>query len=170
MATGTATRTGTITLTDVKHVMWRICSDLRVLRVHHNMMTQEREEEFAEDLLLWIFRNYASTIEFSFYDAGSNTRRFAVKYAIDRAWGGDDQDSGGLRYADVTGTQFRVTVSTNDDYGRLSSADLEGFHRALKMPWPTQSVRLTDGQGFWTSDRSYGSNGLGVARSVFRSP
>src|SRR5687768_6269188 len=98
LGTGTLTRTTSITITDVRHVLWRIASDLRVLRVQHGIVTAQFENEAIEDLLLFIYRNYVDQVEFRFVDQITNARRYAVRYALSRSWSGEqDDDAGGLR-------------------------------------------------------------------------
>lgn len=167
-STGTLTRTASITMTDVRHVLWRIASDLRVLRAQHGLISAEREQDVVYDLLLFIYRNYIDEIEFRFVDPSTATRKYAVRYGLTRGWSGDeDDDAGGLRYQDLTGTSFSVVISYSAIWKTLSAQAKAAFRQSLKRPWgPADDVR--DGAGTWAADRTYGSGGLGAARSVFR--
>lgn len=168
-ATGTLTRTASITMIDVRHVLWRMESDLRVLRAQYGLINAEREQEIANDLLLFIYRNYIEQIEFRFVDPITNTRKYGVRYALMRNWSGDeDDDAGGLRYRDLAGTSFTVVISYSSTWNALSAQAKADFRQTLKRPWgPADDVR--DGSGAWATDRTYGSGGLGATRSVFRS-
>ncbi|MGQ0713722.1 MAG: HORMA-1 domain-containing protein [Gemmatimonadaceae bacterium] len=168
-STGTLTRTASITMIDVRHVLWRIASDLRVLRAQHGLITAEREQDVLEDLLLFIYRNYIDQIEFRFVDDATNVcRDGSVRYAISRNWAGnEDDDSGGLRYRDLRGTSFSVVVWYSATWKALSESEKATFRKSLKRPWgPADDVR--DGAGAWVTDKTYGSGGLGATRSVFR--
>jgi hypothetical protein len=153
---------------DVRHVMWRIDSDLRILRVQHNMTTQEREEGIMNDLVAFVYRSYIEQIEFRFVRPASNTAPYRVRYAVTRSWAGeDDDDSGGLRYCDLRGTSFMVVVSYSEAWTTLPPNEKAAFLQGLRLPWGP-AADVADGPGYWTSDRTYGSGGLGVVRSVFR--
>jgi hypothetical protein len=166
--TGTLTRTTSITMTDVRHVLWRIASDLRVLRAHHGLITSEREQGVVDDLLLFIYRNYIDEIEFRFVDPVTNTRKYAVRYELTRSWSGaEDDDAGGLRYRDLTGTWFSVVISYSATWNALSAQARADFRQSLKRPWGVADD-VRDGTGAWATDRYYGSGGLGASRSVFR--
>ena len=167
--TGTLTRTASITMIDVRHVLWRIATDLRVLRAQHGLISAELEQDIADDLLLFIYRNYIDQIEFRFVDSASKTRKYAVRYALTRSWSGEeDDDAGGLRYRDLTGTSFTVVISYSATWTALSQQAKTAFLQSLKGTWgPAEAVR--DGVGAWATDRTFGSGGLGATRSVFRS-
>ena len=168
-ATGTLTRTASITMTDVRHVLWRILSDLRVLRAQHGLITAQFESDVAEDLLLFIYRNYVDQIEFRFVDSATNTRKYAVRYSLTRSWSGDqDADAGGLRYRDLTGTSFAVVISYSATWKALSAQTKAAFLQSLKGSWGS-AADVRDGAGAWVTERTYGRGGLGATRSVFRS-
>ena len=167
--TGTLTRTASITMTDVRHVLWRIETDLRVLRAHHGLITAEYEQHVLADLLLFIYRSYVERIEFGFVDSVATTRKYAVRYALTRNWSGeDDDDAGGLRYQDLRGTLFKVLIWYSPTWKALPPRDKAAFLQTLKIGWgPVADI--PDGAGSWAADRTYGSGGLGATRSVFRS-
>jgi hypothetical protein len=168
LATSTITRTASITMTDVRHVLWRIESDLRVLRAQHGLITAQREQDVRDDLLLFIYRNYVDQIEFRFVDPTTNAcRDGTVRYAISRAWSGDDDDSGGLRYRDLSGTLFSVVVSYSTTWNELSENEKAAFRQSLKRPWGP-AAEVSDRGGVWVTDKTYGSGGLGATRSVLR--
>ena len=167
-ATGTLTRTASITMIDVRHVLWRITSDLRVLRAQHGLITAEYEQNVLEDLLLFIYRNYVDQIEFRFIDPATNAcMDGSVRYAMSRNWEGDeDDDSGGLRYRNLQGASFNVVVWYSATWSALPDSEKAAFKQSLKLSWGPANVR--DGAGRWVTDKTYGSGGLGATRSVFR--
>lgn len=165
--TGTLTRTVSVTMTDVRHVVWRIGSDLRGLRAQYNMITAEMEEAVIADLTAFVYRGFIDNIEFRFLDKTTAAGRFRVQYPLTRARSDDrDDDSGGIRYRDLGNTDFSVIVTYSQAYLALPSAEREAFRRALKCSWGA-AARIADGAGYWTTDRSYGSGALGASRSVF---
>lgn len=167
-ATGTLTRTASITMTDVRHVIWRIETDLRVLRAQHGLITADREQDIIHDLQLLIYRNYIVQVEFRFVDTSTQRRRYAVRYSLTRAWSGDEDDeAGGLRYQNLTGTSFGVIITYSSGWSTLSGQAKAAFRQSLKRAWEP-AADVPDGAGSWATDRTYGSGGLGATRSVFR--
>lgn len=164
----TLTRTAAITMVDVRHVMWRIQSDLCALRAHHGMIDQTREDDITYDLTLLVLRGFISRVEFRFVDSTSGTRRYAVRYDMDRNRVNDvDDKAGGLRWQDLRGTSFSSIIHYTPAFGALTTSQQMAVRRELKRPWGPASD-VTDGAGQWSEDRTYGSGSLGAARSVFK--
>jgi len=157
-------------LIDVRDVMSRVQGDLRILRAHYRMISEEYELKLAEDLLQWVYRNLVQHFDFSFYDRSTRVRSHAVRYSITRAWAGDHADrSGDLRFAPIAGSDFRVTVTPNLVWAGLSLSGRQAFYATLNLRWGPETVQLIDAAGSWTTDHTYGSGALGATRSVFRS-
>ena len=168
MGTETLLITRAITLIDVRDVMSRIHGDLRVLRAHYRMISEDYELKLADDLLQWVYRSYAQHFDFSFYDRSTMVRSHAVRYSISRAWTGDHSDrSGDLRYAPIAGSSFHVTVTPNRAWTHLGPSEQRTFYATLQLVWGPETVKLIDAAGSWTTDHTYGSGGLGATRSVF---
>ncbi|MGH9891054.1 MAG: hypothetical protein ACREA0_03540 [bacterium] len=166
--TSTLTRIGAVTIVDVRHVLWRIQSDLRVLRAYHGMITSEREGAIATDLTTCVYRGFVDQFEFLFVDRTLGTASHRVRYAFTRERvGSQDDASGGLQYQNLTNAEFTVVVAYSTTWQALSPADKEAFSSTLLCAWGPAAA-VSDGAGYWTSDRTYGSGGLGAARSVFR--
>jgi hypothetical protein len=164
----TLTRTAAITMVDVRHVMWRIQSDLCALRVHHGMIDLRYEEETLYDLTLLVLRGFISRVEFRFVDSTYGTRRYAVRYDVDRNRGDvADDESGGLRWQDLRGTWFQTFIVYTAAYRMLTQSQQAALRAELKTAWGP-AADVADGAGQWISDRTYGSGSLGAARSVFK--
>jgi hypothetical protein len=165
---GTLTRTAAITMVDVRHVLWRIQSDLRVLRAYHGMISAEHEAAMSNDLIAYVYRNFVEEIEFRFIDRTLGTASYRLRYALTREWSGSQDDaSGGLQYQNLAKADFAVIVTYSATWQALSPAEKGTFSSTLQCAWGPATA-VSDGAGYWTSDRTYGSGGLGAARSVFR--
>ncbi len=164
--TGTLTRTSTITMTDVRDVLWRIQSDLRILRAQHAMIEEAYETALSADLLQFVYRNFLTEIRFEFLRAGV-VQPGSVAYALTRQWQGSESDaSGGLRYRDLRGLTFSVATETTEVWRTMTAAQRAEFFGGLQLPWGYSGTRPT--AGIWTADRSYGSGALGAQRLVLR--
>ena len=164
--TGTNTRSATITMTDVREVLWRIQSDLRTLRVQHQMIDEAFELGAIADLQQFIYRNFVDRISFEF-ERGGVVQPGSVAYSLSRQWQGEDGDpSGGLRYRDLRGCAFAIVLNTTSIWDRLSVTERKEFYEGLTMAWGSATPRAI--AGVWTADRAYGSGGLGASRLVLK--
>jgi hypothetical protein len=164
--TGTITRTVAITMIDVREVMWRIQSDLRILRAQHGMITDTREAELSEDLLQFVYQNFVEEIHFQFLRDGV-VQPGSIAYALNRQWEGGESDSnGGLRYRDMRGLTFDISLTTTAGWQSLTPEQQMVFYQGLKTAWGPGGTRPV--AGVWTQDRIYGSGSLGATRLVLR--
>jgi len=132
------------------------------------MITAEGEAAISSDLQAFVYRNFVDQIEFHFVDRIAGTASYRVRYAFTRAWAGaQDDDSGGLRYQNLSNARFAVVVTYSATWQALPTAEKAAFNSTLQCAWGPAAA-VSDGAGYWTSDRTYGSGGLGAARSVFR--
>jgi hypothetical protein len=163
----TMTRTAAVTMTDVRDVMWHLRTDLRTLRVMHQMITEAKEGEHVADLTQWVYRGYAQEIQFWFMEA-NGAPRYGTTYSVNRQWSGQPgQEAGGLQYVNLQGTTFNVHVVTTPAWRALNSAQRDAFYQTLQGTWgPAAAVRTSGGS--WTQDRVFASGALAASRSVYR--
>src|SRR5947207_2114280 len=123
--TGTLTRSatdiGSITMVNVREVMWRIQTDLRTLRALHRKVSEQWEANMLQDLQILIYRGYIEEIDLVFTDAYDRLQPGSVNYAITRVWqGSTSDDGGGLRYFDSTQMNFALLVTYSAAWWALS--------------------------------------------------
>jgi hypothetical protein len=165
----TLTRTATVTHTDAKYVRSKIHSDLRQLRALYGGFTAEFEAWTAEDLYQWIYRGHAAEIELAYVDTVNHQRRFSLRFTVRRDGSvAADDDPGGIPFHKVTGAVFAVRVTGTREWKAKSKAEKQKFYESLSGSWGPAEYALKDGQGYWMSDRTYASGGLGVPRAMFR--
>ena len=108
--TRTKTHTLTHTYVDVRHVNWKIRSDMRYLRVMYGLFTENYEEEMSGDLYKWVIANYVSEIKFLFYTSLGYELQLGLRYKINSL--GEvsrDDDAGNIPYVDLpSGTRFNI--------------------------------------------------------------
>lgn len=172
MPTTTRTRSSTYTHADVKHVNWKIRSDLMRLRGLYahviSRLTRDYIEDLSGDLYLWVYSGYATAITFNFHEAGSDKRRFAIRYRIARDGSiSSDDDPGGLKYHELGQISFTPSVTYSETFRALSAEEQDAFRSTLSLWWGA-ATPMRDGDGYWRSDRSYSSNGFGASRKVFQ--
>lgn len=166
--TNTVTRSTTVTLVDVRHVIWRLQGDLRVLRALHRMIDVQREEALGHDLQLWVYRGYTDQITFRFVTP-SRILSYALQYTFTRGRQNEvDEASGGLKYQSLEGAEFEPLVTPKAAWLALTTADRKAFQATLQLQWGPASP-ADDGAGAWVVDRKYGNGALGAVRAVYRS-
>lgn len=166
--TRTMTHTLSYTYVDVRHVNWKIRSDLRYLRVMYGIFSEKYEEEMSADLYKWVMAGYVSYIEFIFYSSNMELK-LGLKYAVNS--GGvvsRDDDAGSIPFVSLPyGIQFQVLVGINDAWRLLTNQQRERFYETLGPGWGNSNLRLTENQSSWASDNIYSSNTLSVRRSIY---
>ncbi len=173
METYTRTRTNTVSYTyiDVRHVNWKIRSDLRYLRFMYGLFTEEYEEEMSGDLYKWVLAGYASKIKFVFYTPGGYELQLGIRYRISSSGTvSRDDDAGNIPYAYLPlGTRFNVLVTPSDPWGWLSQDEKNSFYARLSGGWGPSQLKLTEKYS-WSPDSIYSSNSLSARREIYRIP
>ncbi len=166
--TSTVTRTQTITHTDVKYLMWKIKSDMLQLRIFHNCFSQDYADNMADDLFRWTYSGYAEKIKFSFFDPNTYKVKCEISYFIERGHVVDvDEDAGRIPYLDLAGTTFKILVTTNEAWNRLTAEKRQIFYNTLVFQWGTSNLRLSYEGGSWVEDQTYSSNNIAAIRSIY---
>lgn len=173
MDTYTRTRTNTLSYTyiDVRHVNWKVRSDLRYLRFMYGLFTEEYEEEMSGDLYRWVLAGYASEIKFVFYAPTGYELQLGIRYRISSSGTvSRDDDAGNIPYVYLpAGTRFNVLVTSSDAWKRLSEEEKNSFYERLSGGWGASQLRLIETYG-WNPDSIYSSNSLSARREIYRIP
>ncbi|MDD5584718.1 MAG: hypothetical protein PHV55_06660, partial [Candidatus Omnitrophica bacterium] len=119
--TRTMTHTLSYTYVDVRHVNWKIRSDLRYLRVMYGLFSEKYEEEMSADLYKWVIAGYVSYIKFIFYSP-SMELKLGLRYAVSsEGVVSRDDDAGNIPFVSLPyDIQFQVLVGTNHAWRLLT--------------------------------------------------
>ncbi len=169
----TRTRTHTLSYTyvDVRHVNWKIRSDLRYLRVLYGLFSEKYEEEMSADLYKWVMAGYVSYIKFIFYSSSDMELKLGLRYKVSsEGVVSRDDDAGNIPYVSLPyDIQFQVLIGTNHAWRLLTDQQKERFYETLSPGWGDSKLRLTENQSLWASDNIYSSNALSVSRDIYNS-
>ena len=128
----TRTRTHTLSYTyvDVRHVNWKIRSDLRYLRVMYSLFSEKYEEEMSADLYKWVITGYVSDIKFVFYSPSDMGLKLGLRYKVSsEGVVSRDDDAGNIPYVSLPyDVQFQVLVYTNHVWRSLTEQQKERFY------------------------------------------
>lgn len=168
--TRTRTHTTTYTYIDVRHVNWKIRSDLRYIRFLYGLFTEQYEEDMSRDLYQWVLAGYADQIRFVFYTRSGLELKFGLRYRISST--GEvtrDDDAGNIPYVNLpVDTKFDVLVTPSNRWSLLSADQRVAFYRRLTPGWGSSSLYLVE-RGTWSQDHIYSSNHLSAQRDIFKS-
>lgn len=166
--TSTITRTKTVTHADVRHLVWRIKSDMFQLRIFHDCFDQKYENNMAGDLFLWTYRGYAERIKFTFFDPKTYKVKWEISYHIERGRVvGTDEDAGRIPFLNLESATFKVRVTPNEVWGRLNPEERQKFYNTLALQWGTSNLVLAYEGGTWLEDKTYLSNNILARRSIY---
>lgn len=169
----TRTRTHTLSYTyvDVRHVNWKIRSDLRYLRVLYGRFSEKYEEEMSADLYKWVMAGYVSYIKFIFYSPSDMELKLGLRYKVSSEGGVSlDNDAGNIPYVSFPyDVQFQVLIYTNQAWRLLTDQQKGRFYDTLSPGWGNSKLRVTENRSLWSSDNIYSSNALSVSRCIYRS-
>ncbi|MGB3479866.1 MAG: hypothetical protein WBB67_11980 [bacterium] len=168
--TRTKTHTLTYTYVDVRHVNWKIRSDLRYLRYMYGLFSERYEEEMSADLYKWVLAGYVSYIEFVFYGYPNMDRILALRYEISAgALVTRDDDAGDIPYVNFPyNTYFNVLVGTNQKWKNSTEVEKKQHYDILSPGWGPSKLHLNENPALWSSDNIYSSNALSVQRYLYK--
>lgn len=173
MDTYTRTRTHTVTHTyiDVRHVNWKVRSDLRYLRFMYGIFDENYEELMSGDLYRWVLAGYLSEIKFLFYTSSGYELQLGIRYKINSLGQvSRDDDAGNIPYVNLaTGTIFNVMVVPSDAWNKLSEQERINFYARLSSGWGPSRLSLKENYT-WNADNVYSSNSLSARREIYRIP
>lgn len=167
--TTTTTRTQTVTHTDVKNVIWKIKSDLYQIRLFHKKFDEHYENQLTSDLFNWVYSNYCSEFKFTFFTSIDQRCIFELRYKITIGTGAitTNDEAGMIPYLPLADKVFKVIVSTNILWERLTEQQRQAFYARMCLAWGPSSLNLSYALGKWTNDKTYSSNQISASRSVF---
>ena len=162
----TTTNTRTNTRTWAVYLASKVAADLKRCQRYYGEPTDEWIERYVAELTEFLVAGYLESLEYGFKK--SDKRVVSLRYTVDAAGNLADDRSGGVyAYADTTGASWFSFASYSSAYFGLTPSQKDDFKK--KLPFDrTPGNAPSDGNGYWTPDRSYSQEGSGVRRQTFR--
>jgi len=162
----TTTNTRTNTRTWAKYLASKVAADLKRCQRFYGKPTDAQIDDFVDELTEVLVAGYLESIEYGFKK--SERRVVTLRYTVDSVGNLSDDRSGGVyASADITGASWFSFAIYNSAYFALTTSQRQEFKK--KLPFDrTAGAEPTDGNGYWTADRSYSQDGSGVSRNTFR--
>jgi hypothetical protein len=164
--TTTFTTTRTFTRTSAQYLASKVVADLRRLTMYYDRPTEAQIAEYYGELVEFLVHGYLGSIEYGF--KMGDQRVLSLIYEV-RSDGTLDDGRPGTVYAraDIRRASWFSFLSYSDAWWRVPSAERERFKKSLPVQRGDGSAPQ-DGNGYWTTDRSYSADGVGTQRRTFR--
>lgn len=165
--TMTATYTTTFTMTHAKHLASKVIADLYLCFRQYGSPSADSVSAYQEELTVLLAGRYVEAYEFGFKRNGQ--RVLSWRYTVGSAGDlqGDSRSGGLVRGIDVAGATYFNFLTYSDRWSQLSAAEQQAVEDMvpIKRTWGSAPA---DGNGYWTTERSYSAGGMAVVRRVFR--
>ena len=164
--TNTYTTSATFTKTNVKYVASKVIADLRGLRAYYDQPSEAKIWEFYEELVELLAGGYVASVEYGFK---RDDQRIVTLYYEARMDGSlSDGNSGGVyARADISGARWFSFLTYSRKWDLLSPSAQQEIEEGLPIK-RSYGQAPGDGNGYWSTDRNYSSQGVGVQRRTFR--
>lgn len=163
----TLTLSSTFTIINARYVSSKIAADLELCRQYYGRPTEKRVQEYKDELAELLNGGYIKQYEFGF--KRDDKRVLCWRYAVkDDGTISTDDRSGKLDPSiDTSDTFFYNFLTFSPKWEALPSTERERIEKVLPFR-RTDGTLPSDGNGYWTTDRSYSSASIGVTRQTFR--
>lgn len=163
----TNTLSETITIIHSRYVSSKIASDLDLCRLYYDRPYEARILEYKEELTQLLKDGYVSEYEFGFKRDGKRVICWRYTVKTDGTISTDDHPGKIYPWVDLKDATFYNFLTYSLKWFWLSPSERERIEQTLPFR-RTDGSLPSDGNGYWTSDRSYCSAGLGVTRQTFK--
>ena len=138
----------------------KVVADLRGMRAYYNQSSESMIWEFYEELAELLAGGYVASVEYGFKQDG---RRIVSLYYQARTDGSlTDGKSGGVyARADISGAQWFTFLVYSRKWDLLSPSAQQEIKGRITIQ-RSYGQAPGDGNGYWNTDRSYASQGVGV--------
>jgi hypothetical protein len=161
------TGTSTFTRSHARDIAQKIAADLRQMHHHYGQPSLDQVPKYIEEIVELLAEGYLYSFEDGWAD--SNGQRIVSVYYEVREDGtlSDGRAGGVYAHADIRDATHFNYLKHSQKWNNLPQADRDAFEAKL----PVKRVGMpekTDGNGYWTTDRSYSSGGVGAQRRTYR--
>lgn len=163
----TYTYTTTFTLTHAKHLASKVTADLYLCSRQYGRPSAGSVQAYQGELTALLAGRYVEAYEFGF--KRNEKRMLSWRYTVGPAGDlqGDSRSGGLVRGINVADAEYFNFLTYNDRWSGLSTAEQKAIEDTLpiKRSW---GWAPGDGNGYWTTERTYTAGGMLMERRVFR--
>ncbi len=163
----TTTHSTSFTITHARQVTSKVKTDLKLLQRAYGEPTDTRIEAFGEEAAQLLNGGYLDTVTYGFRKNGDWILALRYTAQTDGLLSADDRAGGIPRGVDIASAGFYSFLTKTSAWWSLDTSVQERIENALPVNRTAGTEPGVTG-GYWSSDRSYASNGNGVSRGTFK--
>lgn len=160
--------TETFTRTEARYLASKVTADLYQCSRLYGSPASENIPDYESELVEYLVKGYLSRYEFGFKK--DNRRVVSWQYEVkdgDLVGGSDDHPGGVYARADVTAASYYNHIIYSTKWSSLTPSEQGAFKETVPIS-RVDATLPTDGDGYWTTDKTYTRGGVAVARRTFR--
>jgi len=162
------TLTETFNVTHARKLAAKVVADMHQCNLlYRRGPTAADINSYEEELVAMLAGGYVTSYEFGF-QTSDDERVLSWKYTVGPSGDLEGGRSGGLyAQASLAGTSMFNFLTTNSKWSNLPAADranVDAQHPIDRVPGSPPA----DGNGYWSSNRTYAAGGVAVTRQEFR--
>ena len=165
MSTHSFTTSSVFTKTASAYIASKVAADLRAMSAYYGRPSESEISDYQHELSELLARGYVSSVQYGFE---RDERKIVVLEYEHRPSGLRDDNSGRVfPRADVSDATWFSFLTYSAKWDALDKSAQYQFRRGLRVN-RVEGHEPRDGDGYWTADRSYSSEGAGAQRRTFR--
>jgi hypothetical protein len=168
--TSSITRSATFNITSARYLTSKIAADLRSMNRLYGVPSLHSIDEFAEEAALLLRNGYLERVDYGLRrpDTRGNWQWvLRLRYVVTANGKLQDANPGGIpATAETAGASFHSYLVKSSAFHRLPADRQAAVEDALPVR-RAGAPETGTGIGNWTSERSYGRDGVTLTRTVF---
>jgi len=163
----TNTQSSTFTRTHASYIASKIAADLRQMQRFYGKPSDTEIDDYVTELVELLVGGYLDSVEYGYRIDGRWV--VALSYTVySNGLVSTDDNSGRVPPgADVKGATWYSYLRKNQKFSALPAADQARVTGALPVK-RTPATEPQAGNGVWTQDKAYSSNGTAAQRRTFK--
>ena len=164
--THTFTISGTFTKTGSKYLASKVAADLQAMRDHYGHPSEAKIQDYNTELAVLLAEGCLENVEYGF--KRNDNRVVSLYYEVRTDGSLTDGRSGGVyARADIGDADWFSFLTYSGRWEQLG--ETEQWQIKARLPIKRIDGQAPqDGNGYWVTDRSYSSQGVGTQRRTFR--
>ena len=160
------TTTKTFTRTSAEYIASKVMTDLKRLQIYYGKPSDAEIWDYYVELVELLVNRYLASCEYGFKKQGLRVVTLSFEVRPDGSLH-DGNPGGVFARANVSGGTWYSFLTHSWKFDALSQTERDRFKGSLPVK-RTPGQAPADGNGYWTTDRSYSSDGVGTQRRTFR--
>lgn len=160
------TTSTTFTRTSAQYLASKVIADLRRMNSYYGKPTSTEILDYYTEVVELLVPGYLANVEYGF---NRDRKRIVSLYYEVRTDGSltDGRSGGVYARADITGASWFSFLEYSPKWLNIPRSVRENFKSRLPIQ-RTEGQGPQDGNGYWVTDRSYFTDGVGAQRRTFR--